>query len=264
MNGNSAAIAIAIFLFAIIPLVIILVSINKANEKKRLEKARQIMEADRRRAAQEAAKAKEEEKLRREEELRQKINDICVRFIEFDTDMTWISIDHYEYDQYNRVRRAYEERDRIKLIAYDQRMKLAKIRGTSYNLYLTGPNFCTCGDFRFRKLPCKHMYFLSNALADEDNLPSELDYEHGLFGYETFLIGRFSQGKEKAIRQLQERGCIVNSNQLFNTTFAVIGKSNAVVSIYELNEKAIPIIKFSDALRLFTSEIRYPEIMEDQ
>ena len=107
------------------------------------------------------------------------------------------------------------------------------------------------------------MYFMADKIIQESPDMIEADYERGLFGYTALLVGKFHGGKAEAIKNLQERGCIVSDKHITSEiNFAVVGQSNAILTFDELKAKNIPSLKYSDALRLFTSEIRHPEALE--
>lgn len=173
------------------------------------------------------------------------------------------SFDHTQKDQQIRIGRAYDQKDQIKVLGYDPRYKIAKIQGTSFKKYLTSMNVCTCQDFADRRKPCKHMYRLVAWLEEhgEDSF-EELDYETGLDHLAIFLDGSFPEGTEKAVKDLKERGANVTENQRDFTKICAVGKTRAVKKYEEMQRRGIAVLKYSEALKLFTSEVRHEEYEE--
>lgn len=112
---------------------------------------------------------------------------------------TWDESIHSANGQYERMSRAFNEATDMELLCYDPIIKRAKIRGTS-NIYVTGHQGCSCPDFKDRKLPCKHMYFLMAEL--DENPYQEIMNDTGapLDGINFFTTGRFPEyGHTKGI-----------------------------------------------------------------
>jgi hypothetical protein len=159
--------------------------------------------------------------------------------------------------------RAYYQKDKIIIQAYDTRYKIAKIQGTSFSKYLTSMQQCTCEDFARRRKPCKHMYRLANWLEENSDAFKEVDYEVGLDGIHTFLEGTFEEGKDAASMTIRERGGIAFSEEKaskFPLHICVVGKSRAVKKFEDMRARGIMVLRYPDILKLFTSEIRRPEI----
>lgn len=152
-------------------------------EKEKQEKERQLQEAvaaaERYNRAEEARRKKEqEEKEQKRFEAELARDDTEVNFICFDG----LNADHSEPEQQARMDRAFYQKDKIIIQAYDTRYKIAKIRGSSFKKYMTTMQQCTCEDFVRRRKPCKHMYRLANWLDENKDVFKELDYEVGLEG----------------------------------------------------------------------------------
>lgn len=73
------------------------------------------------------------------------------RFSEWD-----VSI-HADPAQLDRIRRSSS----VKILSYDDATGTAEVKGSGASPYITSFSSCTCGDFRARHLPCKHMYKLA-------------------------------------------------------------------------------------------------------
>ena len=121
------------------------------------------------------------------------LNMIVRNFAETEGWDYWKPSTHQVNGQFERCERAVKQK--LPIIAYDPDFKLAKIRGTSGNIYLTSSRRCSCGDFRDRGLPCKHMYSLCIALEGDVN-QRIVDTQHkSLYGLKFALAGRFSGSK---------------------------------------------------------------------
>ena len=234
---------------------------NGTAEKKRKEAAEQekaLYKAEQFRKEQEKRKKEEAERLEIEharDEIRSDFKIYCIG-----KDAPWTD----DFLQDSRIDRAFKQKDQLKVRAYDPRYHVGMVKGTTNNYYLTSAGFCTCEDFRQRHAPCKHMFFLANQVSGkEEGTFIELDYEKGLFGLKGFVFGRFKDGKEQAICRLQERGLITFERQNSDCQLGVVGKSTATKKFEELAASGIPVFAYEDALRVFTSEIRYPDVLND-
>jgi len=264
--------AILVFIFVIAILAVIVAVIlgfahGIRQSKRQLEEARQAEQEAKR---QERLEFERREKLRKEQEqkaLDRKLarDQTRLNFSVFDENGVWSATALSSSDQDTRMDRAHEQRQQIRLEAYDSRYKTAKIYGTTFNHYLTSASFCTCQDFRRQHVPCKHMYFLANLVVDNHLDFTELDYEKGLLGFSCTLVGRFPHGTATAVSSLQDRGCMVSeSRSVKDIDIAVLGESNAVKRLEELQAASVPILKYADALKIFTSEIRHPELEDKE
>ena len=73
----------------------------------------------------------------------------------------WDDSVHRADGQYDRIERAFHsERGVFKILKYNADTGTATIKGKT-GTYSTSPEGCSCKDFAFRNLPCKHMYFLA-------------------------------------------------------------------------------------------------------
>lgn len=79
---------------------------------------------------------------------------------------------HQEPAQRERIQRSIEHNLSMKSMLSSGYS--GKVVGTTGNLYLVSLNKCTCQDFKRRRLPCKHMYYLARqskrceVLSDKD------------------------------------------------------------------------------------------------
>lgn len=227
-------------------------------QTRRLERERALRKANEEHIRQE--QLRNELKAQKQKELEQIISDIRSEFKQYciDKNSQWPD----ELIEDSKLERAYMQRKQMQILAYDPRYHVSIILGTTQNRYLTSASFCTCKDFRVRRLPCKHMFFLAHEMTGKkDNTFIEEDYEKGLLGVTGFVFGRFSNGKENAIANLNERGMIVLEHRNKECQIAVAGKTTAVKQIEKLAEDGIPVFDYSDALQIFTSEIRHSDII---
>lgn len=56
----------------------------------------------------------------------------------------------------------------LNVVSLDEKARSGIIDDSSGSFEVSGEK-CGCGDFVFRGLPCKHIYYLANALIDENN-----------------------------------------------------------------------------------------------
>ncbi len=237
----------------------------KRQEQERKEMiTRQEKEREERRVQQ--VRAYEEERRRQEEKrllLEQKRKETLSNFRLLPGSNCWPDEIFSETEQIKRIDRVYYDTKKMSLECFDTRYNIAKIRGTTWRLYLTNAQFCTCPDFRFRLGPCKHMYFLGNWIAENGEQFIETDYEEGLSDITVYLIGRFPNGKEQAVTNLKERGCEIYEKFNNEVNIAVAGKTKAIKMLEKLQDSGVPIFDYNTALKLFTSEIRHPELEEE-
>lgn len=66
---------------------------------------------------------------------------------------------HQEPAQQDRIQRSIEHNLSMKSMLSSGYS--GKVIGTTGNVYLVSLNKCTCQDFKRRRLPCKHMYYLA-------------------------------------------------------------------------------------------------------
>ena len=90
-------------------------------------------------------------------------------YMEFILDFgSWHSAIH---DFYEQAKRISEGKKDLKPALIDRENKIAEFIGSKGNTYTTTLDSCSCGDFIKRRLPCKHIYSLANALGYIGNLP---------------------------------------------------------------------------------------------
>lgn len=250
----------SVFLILIAAVILIIAVSSSSNSRRKVkEEPKRLTDIDdRMRISLQNEEAKRQELKRTLEQARMQLRADFRQFAEA-SGVTW-SVAKLDVDRLNR---AYNQKDQFLLEAYDPRCRIAKVRGTTFNHYLTSASFCTCEDFHRRHLPCKHMFYLAQQIAQRGEIFIEQDYENGLSDTTAYIFGRFPDGKDTAIQRLKERGLSVRQEMYGSTRIAVAGKSNAVKTVESLRDEAIPILSYPDALQIFTSEIRYPEIIDD-
>ena len=72
----------------------------------------------------------------------------------------WTADYHLKVGQEERQHRALYS-DVMHIISFDETTGKACVHGESGQDYNVNGNGCSCKDFQVRKLPCKHMYFVS-------------------------------------------------------------------------------------------------------
>lgn len=163
-------------------------------------------------------------------------------------------------DQMKRIDRLKYQASSMKVLAYDSRYHTGLVKGTSGLCYMVSGERCNCPDFLRQKRPCKHMYFLGQYVTDHGYDFQETDYEIGLKDSRAYLVGRFPDGKETAMANLEERGCVPMEVMNSDVNLAIIGKTTAEKKLLNLAGKEIRMLDYKDALQIFTSEIRHPEV----
>lgn len=108
----------------------------------------------------------------------------------------WDSSVHRETGQYERLEKAVTDKGMF-LSWYNPIVSTAKISSSSGRFYLTNGFGCSCPDFRERRLPCKHMYFLAINLDEYESVLASnkiagfKNYEDtALWGLEFCLSGK--------------------------------------------------------------------------
>ena len=261
---------VVLIIFVSIMLLISFLCFRSAIKSRKKAKEKAEHEALLKSEAEKARKAAIAEQLKKEREKEEKRLELEYARDEYRSDYKiysigkgspWTDAALDDPDDNSRIERAYQQRNQIKLLTYDTRYHIGKIKGTSGCDYLTSASFCTCEDFHRRLSPCKHMFFLAHTMLTEgEDKFIELDYEKGLFGITGFIFGKFADGKDAVIRNLQERGLITLEEQNKECRIAVAGKTTAVKKMEKLALAGIPVFQYADALKIFTSEIRHPEL----
>ena len=263
---NGAWLIIIFLVLAVVFIIAIINGAKKGLREAREAKEREAREQEARRAEFKAWRAEQDriEKRKTERELHKLDVELARGQTELNyKDVDGLYADHSRPEQQNRMDRAFEQKDKLIIQAYDTRYGIAKIQGTSLSKYLTSMQQCTCEDFWKRRKPCKHMYRLANWLDENPDTFKEMDYETGLEGIHTVLEGTFAEGKDAASMIIRERGGIAFSEQKassFPLHICVVGKSRAVKKFEDMRARDIMVLRYQDILKLFTSEIRHPEI----
>lgn len=66
--------------------------------------------------------------------------------------------------QYERLEQSVADKN-LKLVEIDSHTQIGTVDGCSSSYRVSGTG-CSCSDFAYRGLPCKHMYFLAAELID--------------------------------------------------------------------------------------------------
>ena len=68
-------------------------------------------------------------------------------------------------EEMKRAHRAFDSKN-MKIVSADRENKIYAVLGEHGEVYTIQNGHCSCMDFRARKLPCKHMFFV-NMMLDE-------------------------------------------------------------------------------------------------
>lgn len=268
MKGSSSNPMLLVWITligAVIATVAAIVSMRKKAKKD--EEARQALLSEKRKVLAEIEKEtrQRQERLRvqeeaRKEELEHKREMAFAAFTGLMGSSKWNEDLYKEADQAKRIDRLDYESSYMKVLAYDSRYHTGLVKGFSGSNYMVSGERCNCPDFLRQKRPCKHMYFLGQYVTDHGYDFQEADYEIGLKDSRAYLVGRFPGGKETAMANLKERGCIPMEVMNSDVNLAIIGNTTAEKKLLNLAEKEIRMLDYKDALQIFTSEIRHPEV----
>ena len=147
------------------------------------------------------------EKLRKAKE--EVINNISSDFQSMPGWRDWDSSIHRTDGQLDRIKRAASED--MAVLAYDPDYSLAKVKGSSGEIYLTSCRRCSCPDYRERRLPCKHMYFLCMKKKKKSSKLIVDSIHKRLYGLTIALAGKFpgsSNGPDGFRAKLNSLGAI--------------------------------------------------------
>ena len=220
-------------LIAIVAGVILIFIVIGKSEKKRREEHQALLEAKRRAADNQAQEIKRrQDQIRaaenvRKEELLHNREMAAIAFSGLIGSDRWGDDLYKDADQAKRIDRLKYDAPSMKVLAYDGRYHAGLIKGHSGVCYIVSGERCNCPDFLRQKRPCKHMYFLGQYITDHGYEFLEADYEDGLKDTRAYLVGRFPGGKEKAMANLEERGCIPMEVMNSDVNLAIIGKTTA-------------------------------------
>ena len=81
-----------------------------------------------------------------------------------DTYSFWTDVKLHEKDGQS-TRQSSALSKRITPIMLDKESQMCSIKGSGKEAYIVHLESCTCGDFKIRRLPCKHMYRLAHELG---------------------------------------------------------------------------------------------------
>lgn len=79
----------------------------------------------------------------------------------------WDSSVHHAEGQLDRLQRATTS-DNMFVLDYDEVTKTARVSGEKDDVYIVNEHGCSCRDFRFRQLPCKHMYLVATEMVNKN------------------------------------------------------------------------------------------------
>ena len=162
----------------------------------------------------------------------------------------WDESVHNAPGQYDRLHRAVLEPPW--LIALDRKSGLANLLGASDNYYLTSVRRCSCQDYGYRKLPCKHMYWLAIALSSDEELEIHGNASHPLIGLKFATAGRFpDKGKDSFIKQLQSCGAKVESVLTRESSALVFADGHSDGKLSMATDLDMEILSVDEAMNLF-------------
>lgn len=203
---------------------------------------------------QQAEQRRQQKQIRAERQARQeRIKDATAALTEQLTMMEewdeWPEELHAQPEQTARIRRALEEN--IRIMAYDPRYALAKVRSGSGHDYLTGPRCCNCPDFRKRHLPCKHMYKLALYL-DGDTAKQLIDVEHEpLYALYFVLAGHFPNDGLDIKRRLLAKHGIPQTDITGESSILLCGTHPSQNKMLYFEYHNLPILQPDDIDKLF-------------
>jgi predicted nucleic acid-binding Zn finger protein len=87
----------------------------------------------------------------------------------------WIAVDHNNPEQLRRQRSACDKRVSFKIIDSEKEIGIAT--GTRNREYTVTLGQCSCMDYLYRRLPCKHMYKLAYELGEFDLFRSDTELQ---------------------------------------------------------------------------------------
>ncbi len=188
------------------------------------------------------------------------IRDFCIKDINalFQKMPGWSEWDAtiHEYEgQYDRMDRAARI-EKISVLCYDPRYKLAKVQGTS-NIYLTSSERCSCPDFRKRRLPCKHMYGLAMELNGDVSKIIRDDLHKPLYGLSLALAGRLPKSKNGigGIRnEIKDLGGKWSDTVEYFSSAVVVGSNASEGKKQRIIELGIEILSPEDVGNLFSKD----------
>ncbi len=153
----------------------------------------------------------------------------------------WDESIHCSDEQVTRMRRAVEE-NAFDLVCYNPNTQNAKIRSKSGKCYLTSSHRCSCPDFRDRRLPCKHMYFLSYVIPDyKDRFPN-MKKGNSLKGLNFCICGRGQDAVKEYISAhggeignifIRETSAVVLASQIESSVVATAKEYNMEILTFE-------------------------------
>lgn len=161
----------------------------------------------------------------------------------------WESNVHWSSGQYDRLFRALSEK--MYFNWYNPDVGIAKVISSSHNCYLVSKSKCSCPDFKDRKLPCKHIYFLAVNVNDYENMlvtdtfGSKADFieDTALSGLKFSLSGR---GQEPVKRYINSHSGTFGKYSKRETSAVIVVDDNTTNMILEAQIDGVYVITIDD------------------
>lgn len=178
----------------------------------------------------------------------------CTDFRKIGWDM-WKPEIHSSQEQLDRIKRASDSHNGIRLKYYSRRTTTGIVYGSSGNTYLTCGNSCSCPDFKKRGLPCKHIYFIS-MVHDEYKSSKANNNDYVPYGCESNVFKGLKfcvLGKNhKAVKEYITKHSGSCSDSSWYTTDAVIVNGETTSKkILEAQENNVMIMTFEELQALY-------------
>lgn len=179
---------------------------------------------------------------------------ICTDFRKIGWDM-WKPEIHSSKEQLDRIKRASDSHNHIRLKSYSRRTTTGIVYGSSGNTYLTCGNGCSCPDFKKRGLPCKHMYFIS--MVHDEYKSSKVnnnDYvpygcESNVFkGLKFCVVGK----NQKAVKEyITKHSGLCSDYSWYSTDALIINGETTSKKVLEAQENNVMIMTFEELQALY-------------
>lgn len=162
----------------------------------------------------------------------------------------WDESVHNAPGQYDRLRRGVL--DTPWLIAFDKKRGLANMLGSSDRYYLTSVRRCSCPDYRNRRLPCKHMYWLATALSGDMGPEVHGDPSHPFLGLTFAIAGRFAgNSKDEFVNWLRMCGAKAETALSRESTALICAAGRSEGKLSRAKELDMEIFSPDDVKSLF-------------
>lgn len=180
------------------------------------------------------------------------IKDIINDFRNLGWNSYWDDSIHHAEGQLDRLERAVAL-DSIRLIKYSEHSGYAKILGTKRAYYLVNQYRCSCPDFRKRRMPCKHIYFLALTIP---NYQEHLFNDHmSHSGEDDTLYGltfNVTGNKQKAVKEfIVHHGGQFEDLNVLRTTAVVTSDDQLTERVLSAKSSDIEIFTFEEFQKIF-------------